>query len=388
MCCRPTSHMRNHASGFRALPSSGGVELVHLPEESLCVVRRVVLHDLRRIEHVDLVDVIVQLRANLGLDLLDFLETAGLHEGSASVEVVGQHLCKLLHHVLQDVGRRLEKGFQCGQVSALLYDALQGPLRLRLQILARILVQVHREQAPEHIRLGEGPRVVRGVAADLTQGPSRGRLEVVLGFVDERVLEGGDALRHHHRQGQGLGECGNVAQRHDARQTIVATGLCDVVDHGCDAARIDDKLCQVRSVAGDLADASRRILPHELVDVLEAMEDTGEDLSLYHDLRQVHGVLRDLSQARADLALEGCIVVGDVLGKERDRARVHNCLGQLRRVLADVAQRGCGDPLERELGLLEAEDQERHSPRIHNSLGELLRVPRDIAQRPCSGFLH
>mmetsp|Transcript_10603 Transcript_10603/g.28591 ORF Transcript_10603/g.28591 Transcript_10603/m.28591 type:complete len:227 (+) Transcript_10603:545-1225(+) len=223
--------------------------------------------------------------------------------------------------------------------------------------------------------------------ADLTQGPGRGRLQVVLRFVDQCVLQGRDALGHDYGERQRLGEGRDVAQRHDAGQPVVSARLGDVVDHGGDAAGVHDELCEVRGVAGDLADAGRGVLAHELVDVLQAVQDPWEDLGLDHDLGQVHGVLRDLRQAGADLALELGVVVGDVLREQRHCTGVDDDLRQLRGVLADVAEGRGGDALQGELRLLEAQNEQGHSASIDHSVGELLGVPGDVAQRPSCRLL-
>mmetsp|Transcript_72319 Transcript_72319/g.234949 ORF Transcript_72319/g.234949 Transcript_72319/m.234949 type:complete len:227 (-) Transcript_72319:505-1185(-) len=223
--------------------------------------------------------------------------------------------------------------------------------------------------------------------ADLTQGPGRGRLQVVLRFVDQCVLQGRDALGHDYGERQRLGEGRDVAEGHDARQPVVAASLRDVVNHGSDAPGIHDQLGEVRCVAGDFADAGGGVFAHKLVDVLQAVQDPGEDLGLDHHLGQVHRVLRDLRQARANLPLELSIVVGDVLGEQGDRTGIHDDLRQLGRVLANVAEGGRGDALQGELRLLEAQNEQGHSASIDHSVGELLGVPGDVAQRPSCRLL-
>mmetsp|Transcript_94621 Transcript_94621/g.305493 ORF Transcript_94621/g.305493 Transcript_94621/m.305493 type:complete len:203 (-) Transcript_94621:35-643(-) len=178
--------------------------IVQLLQQRLCVVRGVVIHNVQRVERVDLLDVVVELRAHLATDLLDLLQAAGLHEGPASIQVVRQDLGKLLHNVLQDVGGRVQEGLQCRQVGALLDDALQGPLGLGQEVFAGVLVQVDREQPTQHVRLGQGPCVVRRVAANLPQGPRGSSLQVVFGLVDECILEGWDTFRDNDGQGQSL----------------------------------------------------------------------------------------------------------------------------------------------------------------------------------------
>mmetsp|Transcript_72318 Transcript_72318/g.234944 ORF Transcript_72318/g.234944 Transcript_72318/m.234944 type:complete len:388 (-) Transcript_72318:11-1174(-) len=224
--------------------------------------------------------------------------------------------------------------------------------------------------------------------ADLTQGPGRGRLQVVLRFVDQCVLQGRDALGHDYGERQRLGEGRDVAEGHDARQPVVAASLRDVVNHGSDAPGIHDQLGEVRCVAGDFADAGGGVFAHKLVDVLQAVQDPGEDLGLDHHLGQVHRVLRDLRQAGADLALELGVVVGDVLREQRHCTGVDDDLRQLRGVLADVAEGRGGDALQGELRFLETEDEQRHCSCIHDGVRELLGVPGDVAQGPSRGLLH
>mmetsp|Transcript_114425 Transcript_114425/g.356351 ORF Transcript_114425/g.356351 Transcript_114425/m.356351 type:complete len:219 (+) Transcript_114425:427-1083(+) len=218
-------------------------------------------------------------------------------------------------------------------------------------------MEVDGQQAAQDVRLCQRPGVVGRVAADLAQGPSGSCFQVILRLVDEGVLEWGDALRYHNRQGQGLRESRDVAECHDAGQAVVAPGLGDVVHHGGHSASIHDEFCQVRRVPGNLADASGSVLADKLVDILEAMQDLREDLRLHDDLCQVHRVFRNLREARADLPLERGVAVRNVLREERNRAGIHNGLRKLRAVFADVAERGGRDPLESELRLLEAEHQ-------------------------------
>mmetsp|Transcript_23810 Transcript_23810/g.64856 ORF Transcript_23810/g.64856 Transcript_23810/m.64856 type:complete len:372 (+) Transcript_23810:86-1201(+) len=353
--------------------------VVQFLQERVRVVRRVVVHNLLWVQHVDLVDVVMELGADLALHLLDLLKATRLHEGASSVQVIRQDLGKLLHDVLQDVGWCLQKRLQRRQVGALLDDALQRPLGLCLQVFAGVLVQVDCQEAAQNICFGQCPRVIWRVAANLTEGPRRSRFQVVLWFVDEGILKWWDALGDHDSQGKSLGEGSNVPKGHDARQAVVAPGLRDVVHHGSHTAGIHNEFCQVGCVPCNLADACGSVLADELVNVLETMQDLREDLCLDDDLCQVHRVLCDLRKGRAHLPLQGCVGVGDVLGEKRDCSSVHDRLRQLWRMLADVAQCRSGDPLERQLRLLEAEHEQWHRPSINDQLGQLLCVPRDVA---------
>ena len=62
--------------------------------------------------------------------------------------------------------------------------------------------------------------------------------------------------------------------------------------------------------------------------ILQAVQDAREDLRLHDNLSEVHGVLRDLGQAAADLALEGGVDVRDILGQQSDRTGVNNLIIQ------------------------------------------------------------
>merc|ERR1719161_2080996 len=136
---------------------------------------------------------------------------AGKEKPGPRTHFVRQDVRELLHDVLEDVRRRLlEKGLQGRQVRALLDHRLQSALRLRLQVVAGIGVQVDREEAAEAVGLCQGAGVIRRVTPDLAQRPRRGSLEVILGLVDQGVLQGRDTLGHHHGESQGLGERGNV----------------------------------------------------------------------------------------------------------------------------------------------------------------------------------
>mmetsp|Transcript_29344 Transcript_29344/g.62420 ORF Transcript_29344/g.62420 Transcript_29344/m.62420 type:complete len:233 (+) Transcript_29344:568-1266(+) len=224
--------------------------------------------------------------------------------------------------------------------------------------------------------------------ADLPKGPRSGCLQVILGFVDQCVLEGGDSFGYHHRQSQGLGESGDVAKTHDAWQAVVATGLYNVPHHGIHSASIHDQLREIRRVPGDLPDEGCRVLPNKLVGIFEAIQYAWEDIGLHHDLGKVYRVLGDLRQARADLPLQGHVPAGELRGKKRDRTSIHYDLGKIRGVLANVGQRRCGDSLQWEVRLLETENKERHSTCVNDGLGEILGVPRDVSQGPRCCLLH
>jgi hypothetical protein len=61
--------------------------LVQSLKKTVRVVWRIVVNYILWVMRVDLVDVLSKLASWFGLDLLDFLETAGLHEGPLGLQV-------------------------------------------------------------------------------------------------------------------------------------------------------------------------------------------------------------------------------------------------------------------------------------------------------------
>ena len=57
---------------------------------------------------------------------------------------------------------------------------------------------------------------------------------------------------------------------------------------------MDDKLSELGGLLGDFTDAGSSVLAHLDIDVLKAVENTGEDLSLNNNFSKVDGVLSDL----------------------------------------------------------------------------------------------
>ena len=151
--------------------------------------------------------------------------------------------------------------------------------------------------------------MVRRVAADLAQRPHSGGLDVVLLFVDKSVLQRANALADDDGQRHCLGESGDVAERHDARQPHRRRRLAHKVDERGRAARVDHELGQLGRVLYDLAHAGGGVLAHIDVEVLEARQHAREDLGLDDDLGKVDAVLGHLRQRAADLALELTVVV-------------------------------------------------------------------------------
>jgi hypothetical protein len=74
------------------------------------------------------------------------------------------------------------------------------------------------------------------------------------------------------------------------------------------------------------------------IEILQAVEDSGEDFSLNNYLSQINGVLCDLSKARADLSLKLSIRVRDKSSEVRNGSLVNYCLGELLSVLSDLTE--------------------------------------------------
>jgi len=207
--------------------------VVQVLDEVLGEPWRVVLHHLLGEVRVDGVDVLAELGAGGGVDLLNALETSTLDESFLGLGVLGKNLGELGGNISQDVVRgEDQEGFKRGKVSAHLDDVLQGLLRLVLQVGGALsfLHHVDGEETGGHISLSEVLSVVGRVTADLTKGPGSGGLDVVLGLVDECVLEGSNTLGDDHSHGEGVVEGRDVAEGHDTRETGVTLGLADVIN--------------------------------------------------------------------------------------------------------------------------------------------------------------
>jgi len=97
---------------------------------------------------INLVNVLAQFAARLGLNLLYFLETAGLHEGTLRLQVRWKHFSELSTYVSKDVvGSKLEEGFEGGQVGAHLDDVLQGFLGFIFKVLGAFTEHVYCEES-------------------------------------------------------------------------------------------------------------------------------------------------------------------------------------------------------------------------------------------------
>jgi hypothetical protein len=337
---------------------------------------------------VDLVDVLAQLGARLGLDLLDLLEAAGLHEGALGLELGGEDLGELGANVGEDVvGGELEEGFQGGHVGAHLDDVLESLLRLVLQVLGGVGKHVHGEETGGHVSLSQELAVFGRVATNLAKSPCGGSLQVVFGLVDKSVLKGSNTLRNDNGHGEGVVESGDVAEGHDAGKSAVALGLADVVNGGCGAAGVHDQLGELGGLLGDFADAGGGVLAHLHVDVLKAVQDSGEDLGLNDDLSQVDGVLRDLGEALADVSLQLGIGVGDKRSEVWHGTLVNDGLGELLGVLGDLGESGSGNALEGQLGLLDAKDEEADGTGVNDGLGKLVVVLGNAGESKSSSLL-
>ena len=103
---------------------------------------------------------------------------------------------------------------------------------------------------------------------------------------------------------------------------------------------MDNQLCQFGCVFRNFTDASCGVLAYLYVHIFQTVEDAGENLSLNDNFRKVNGVLRNLSQAGADLALELGIWVRNQGSQVRDSTVVNNVLSKLLSMLGNLGQSG------------------------------------------------
>lgn len=99
-------------------------------------------------------------------------------------------------------------------------------------------------------------------------------------------------------------------------------------------------------------------------------------------------MLRDLSEALADVALKLGVWVRDEGGKVRYGTLVDDCLSQLFGVLSDFRQSGSRDTLESQLGLLDAQDQKTDRTGINDGLSKIFIVLCDARKRKRRSLLH
>ena len=338
---------------------------------------------------VDLVDVFSEFAAGLGGDFLDLLESTGLNESSLGLEVEGEDLSELGADVGEDVvGGELEEGLEGGDVGAHLDDVLESLLGLILKVLGALGKHVDGKESGGNISLSEELGVLGGVSSDLSKRPGSGGLEMVLGLVDETVLKGRDTLGDDDSHGEGIIEGGDVSEGHDTGKSGVTLGLRDVVDGSSGTSRVDDELGELGGLLSDFSDAGSGVLTDLNIDILKAVEDSGEDLSLNDNFSEVDGVLGDLGEALADVSLELGIGVGDKGSKVGDGTLVNDGLSELLGVLGNFGEGSGGNSLEGELGLLDAEDEESNGSGINDSLGKLMVVLGDAGESEGGSLLN
>lgn len=89
---------------------------------------------------VDFVDVLAELAALFGLDLLNFLEATTLHEGTLGLQVLGEDLSKLSADVGENIVRsKLEERLEGRDVGAHLDNVFECLLGFVLQVLGGFL---------------------------------------------------------------------------------------------------------------------------------------------------------------------------------------------------------------------------------------------------------
>lgn len=291
---------------------------------------------------VDLVDVLLELAAWLGLYLLDFLEATGLNEGSLGLGVLWEHLGELTGDVGQDVvWGKLEEWFESWQVSAHLDDVLQGLLGLILEILGAFWEHVDGQKSGWDVGFSQELGVVWGVSTDLTEGPGGSSLEVILWLVEESILEWSNTLGDDNGHSKGVIESRDVSESHDTWKSGVTLGLTDVVDSGSSTTRVHDQLGKLGGLLSDLSDAGSGVLSDLHIHVLEAVEDSWEDLSLNDYFSKINGVLGDLSKALADVSLQLSIWVRDQSSKVWNGSLINDSLGKFFSVLGNLTESSC-----------------------------------------------
>ena len=182
---------------------------------------------------VDLVDVLAEFRALLGLNLLNLLETTGLHELTLGIDGGRENLGKLRAHIREDVvGRKLQEWLEGLEVGAHLDDVLECLLGLVFEVLAALRKHVDGKEAGRHVGLSQCFRVIGGVATDLAERPGGSGLQVILWLVEQRLLQWRDALGNDNGHGQRVVEGRNITECHDSGKPGVTLRLTDVVDGG------------------------------------------------------------------------------------------------------------------------------------------------------------
>lgn len=87
------------------------------------------------------------------------------------------------------------------------------------------------------------------------------------------------------------------------------------------------QLCKLGRLLSYFTYASRSIFADLNIDILKAVQDTGEDFGFNNNFSEVDGVLGDLSEALADIALKLGVWVGDKCSQVGDSTLVNDCLG-------------------------------------------------------------
>lgn len=358
--------------------SSFAAVLLESLEEVICVARSVVIDNIVGVVRVNFVDVLAELGALLGLDLLNFLEATTLDEGTLGFEVLGKNLSELSADVGENiVGSELEEGFEGGDVGAHLDNVFEGLLGLVLQVLGRFLEHVDGKESGGDISLSKVFGVLGRVTTNLTERPGSSSLQVVFRLVHESILEGGNSLGDDNSHGEGIVEGRDVTESHDSGESGVSLGLANVINSSSGTTGVHNELSELSSLLSDFSDASSSVLSNLNVNILKAVEDSGEDLSFNDNFGKIDGVLSDLRKALADVSLELGIGVRDESSKVWDSSLVNNSLGKLFGVLGDFGKSSCADSLQGELGLLDAEDEETNGSSIDNGLSELVVVLGD-----------
>ena len=90
---------------------------------------------------------------------------------------------------------------------------------------------------------------------------------------------------------------------------------------------MNDKFGKLGCLLGNFTDASCSVLTYLDVNILKAVEDAGEDFGFNNDLSKINGVLGDLSEALANIALKLCVGVGDKSSKVWYCTLVNHSLG-------------------------------------------------------------
>ena len=126
---------------------------------------------------------------------------------------------------------------------------------------------------------------------------------MVLWLVDESVFEWLDAFSVDNTDSERFVKRSNIAQCHDARESGVSFCLSYVVDQCSLTTCVGDKFRQLWRLFGDFSDACCSVFPYQRIDVLQAVENSGEDFCFHHHVGELDGVLRDLSETRTDVSL-------------------------------------------------------------------------------------